>query len=137
MTEDLSVDVLVVGGGNAALCAAISAREAGATVALLEAAPEPFRGGNSRHTRDIRFAHPGASAYVTGPYAEEEFWDVVRRAVRAHAARVPEFAARLSTFDVFAPRIEVEKLTTRRLWPDTELRVHALPNPLCERNSQL
>jgi len=70
-----SVDVLVIGGGNAALCAAIAAGEAGATVALLEAAPEWMRGGNSRHTRDIRFAHAYASAYVTGAYPEEEFWD--------------------------------------------------------------
>jgi siderophore synthetase component len=70
-------------------------------------------------------------------FAEEEFWDVARRAVHAHAARVPEFAARLSTFDVFAPTLSIEKLTTRRLWPDTELRVHALPNPLRERNSRL
>lgn len=63
-------------------------------------------------------------------FAEEEFWAVVARTVRAHAARHPEFAARLAVFDVFAPSLEVEKLTTRRLWPDTELRVHALPNPL-------
>jgi siderophore synthetase component len=63
-------------------------------------------------------------------FAEEEFWAVVARAIRDHADRHPEFAARLGTFDVFAPGIGVEKLTTRRLWPDTELRVHTLPNPL-------
>jgi len=37
-------DVLVIGGGNAALCAAMTARSEGATVLLLESAPEPFRG---------------------------------------------------------------------------------------------
>jgi len=42
--------VIVVGGGNAALCAAISAASEGARVTLLERAPEPLRGGNSRFT---------------------------------------------------------------------------------------
>ncbi|HKM64382.1 MAG TPA: FAD-dependent oxidoreductase, partial [Acidisphaera sp.] len=46
-------DVLVIGGGNAALCAAITAREAGCSVLLLEHAPRAFRGGNSRHTRNL------------------------------------------------------------------------------------
>lgn len=41
------VDVLVIGGGNAALCAALMAREAGASVLLLESAPKEWRGGNS------------------------------------------------------------------------------------------
>ena len=67
-------DVLVVGGGNAALCAAITARRAGATVLLLECANRDFRGGNSRHTRDIRYMHRSATQFVTGPYGEEEFW---------------------------------------------------------------
>ncbi|MCZ6888236.1 MAG: FAD-dependent tricarballylate dehydrogenase TcuA [Gammaproteobacteria bacterium] len=42
--------VVVVGGGNAAFCAAISAREQGASVTLLERAPYALRGGNSRFT---------------------------------------------------------------------------------------
>jgi tricarballylate dehydrogenase len=41
-------DVIVVGGGNAAFCAALAAREAGASVLMLEAAPEVESGGNSR-----------------------------------------------------------------------------------------
>ena len=72
-------DVLVVGGGNAALGAAIAARRGGATVLLLESAPEHFRGGNSRHTRDIRYMHEAATEYVTGPYLEDEFWDDLLR----------------------------------------------------------
>ncbi len=68
-------DVLVVGGGNAALCAAMTAREAGATVLLLESAPKEFRGGNSRHTRNLRYLHERGNEYLTGPYLEDEFWE--------------------------------------------------------------
>ena len=48
--DDFQVDILVVGAGNAAACAALAAREKGATVAMLEAAPEEERGGNSTYT---------------------------------------------------------------------------------------
>jgi tricarballylate dehydrogenase len=72
-------DVLVVGGGNAGLCAAITARRAGARVLVLESATKDFRGGNSRHTRDIRYMHRGATDYVTGAYTEQEFWEDLRQ----------------------------------------------------------
>ncbi len=68
-------DVLIVGGGNAALCAAMTAREAGATVLVLEVSPKVFRGGNSRHTRNLRYVHTQANDYLTGPYLEDECWD--------------------------------------------------------------
>ena len=71
-------DVLVVGGGNAGMCAAICARRAGARVLVLESAIKDFRGGNSRHARDIRYTHRAATDYVTGPYGEEEFWEDLR-----------------------------------------------------------
>ncbi|MET0502420.1 MAG: FAD-dependent tricarballylate dehydrogenase TcuA, partial [Candidatus Binatia bacterium] len=74
-----SVDVLVVGGGNAGLCAAITASRAGARVLVLESATRDFRGGNSRHTRDIRYMHKAATGYVTGGYHEDEFWDDLRQ----------------------------------------------------------
>jgi tricarballylate dehydrogenase len=72
-------DVLIVGGGNAALCAAMTARESGAEVLLLESAPEHFRGGNSRHTRNLRYLHETGNDNLTGPYLEEEFWDDLMR----------------------------------------------------------
>lgn len=73
--DSRSWDVLVIGGGNAALCAAMTARETGASVLLLESAPRHFRGGNSRHTRNLRYAHAGANDHLTGPYSEAEFFD--------------------------------------------------------------
>jgi tricarballylate dehydrogenase len=68
------VDVLVIGGGNAALCAALMAREAGASVMLLEAAPKAWRGGNSAHTRNLRCMHDEPQDVLVGSYTEEEFW---------------------------------------------------------------
>jgi tricarballylate dehydrogenase len=68
-------DVLIAGGGNAALCAAIAAARLGARVLVVEAAPRFYRGGNTRHTRNMRCAHDAATETLTGPYTEGEFWD--------------------------------------------------------------
>ena len=73
------VDVLVIGGGNAALCAALMAREAGASVLLLEAAPREWRGGNSQHTRNLRCMHDAPQDVLLGAYPEEEFWQDLRK----------------------------------------------------------
>src|SRR6202011_978497 len=72
-------DVLVIGGGNAALCAAIGARRAGASVLVREGAQNFYGGGTPRHTRNMRCAHDAATEILTGPYTEDEFWeDLVR-----------------------------------------------------------
>ncbi|GAA0749436.1 FAD-dependent tricarballylate dehydrogenase TcuA [Ideonella azotifigens] len=67
-------DVLVIGGGNAALCAALMAREAGASVLLLEASPREWRGGNSQHTRNLRCMHDAPQDVLADAYPEEEYW---------------------------------------------------------------
>ncbi len=79
MDTDRKFDTIVIGGGNAALCAAISARREGASVLVLEAAPKFYRGGNTRHTRNMRCAHDAATDTLTGPYSEEEMFDDLLR----------------------------------------------------------
>lgn len=88
---DFRPDVIVVGAGNAALCAAISASENGARTLVLEAAPFEDRGGNSHYTGGaFRFAYDGIDDLVEicpamadedfsnvdfGTYSEEQYFD--------------------------------------------------------------
>jgi tricarballylate dehydrogenase len=85
--------MLVVGGGNAALCAAIEAAETGARVLILETAPETYRGGNSRHTRNFRCMHRGPLSVLTGSYEEDEYFDDL---IRVTKGKTDESLARLT-----------------------------------------
>jgi tricarballylate dehydrogenase len=66
-------DVIVIGGGNAALCSALTAAAAGARVVVVETAPREFRGGNSRHTRNLRCMHAAPTDLLSGVYDEAEY----------------------------------------------------------------
>ena len=67
-------DVVVIGGGNAALVAAMAADDRGARVLVVERAPKRMRGGNTRHTRNIRCTHVGEDEFSKGSYLFEELW---------------------------------------------------------------
>ena len=98
---DRSADVIVVGAGNAAFCAALAAQEQGAKVLMLEAAPEEESGGNSRFTAgSIRVVYNGVDDIKTlvpdltpaeidntdfGTYTAAQFFDDMAR-VTAHRA---------------------------------------------------
>ena len=65
MNNNNAADIIVIGAGNAALCAALAAREAGKSVIALEKAPEPMRGGNTYFTGGaIRFSYRGIEDVV-------------------------------------------------------------------------
>ncbi|TAN29781.1 MAG: FAD-dependent tricarballylate dehydrogenase TcuA [Castellaniella sp.] len=87
------LDVLVIGGGNAALCAALMAREAGASVMLLESSPKVWRGGNSQHTRNLRCMHDAPQDVLVGAYPEEEFWQDL---LKVTGGRTNETLARIT-----------------------------------------
>ena len=95
MTFDHRSDVVVAGGGNAALSAALAALESGANVLVLEKAPEHLRGGNSYFTGGLfRFAYDGLedilpllpemsdaekSGIDVGSYPQSKFYEDVMR----------------------------------------------------------
>src|SRR4029077_11707184 len=88
-------DVIVVGGGNAAFCAALAAQEQGASVIVLEVAPEEEAGGNTRFTAgSVRIVYNGVEDIKSlvpdlteqeiattdfGTYTQDQFFDDMAR----------------------------------------------------------
>jgi tricarballylate dehydrogenase len=79
MSATHAYDVAVVGGGNAGLTAALVARELGARVLVLDCAPRELRGGNSRHTRNLRCVHAAPTDVLTEVYPEHELMADIER----------------------------------------------------------
>ena len=93
--SEAQYDVVVVGAGNAAMCAALAARENGASVLVLERAPEEEAGGNSRFTAGaMRTVYDGVDDLKAlmpdltdseientdfGTYTKDQFWDDMAR----------------------------------------------------------
>jgi tricarballylate dehydrogenase len=77
---DGSYDVVVIGGGNAGLCAAMTAKESSDKVLLIEKSPQAHRGGNSKYTRDIRCCRDGTSE--SSRYSKEEFMEDLLRVTK-------------------------------------------------------
>src|SRR5688572_21897254 len=98
--QQTNYDVIVVGAGNAAMCAALSAQEQGASVLVLERAPEEQRGGNTAFTEGgMRMVHNGLEdmkKFVPdltaeeiantdfGEYPAEQYLDDIARITQYH-----------------------------------------------------
>ena len=96
MDSHRAYDLLVVGGGNAGLCAALTARVRGLDVLVVESAPIHLRGGNSRHTRNMRTMHAHPLDVLSDAYPEEEYWQDL---VKVTGGRTDETLARATIRD--------------------------------------
>ena len=101
MSQQASYDVIVVGGGGAGMCAALSARENGASVLVLERAPQDKRGGNTAFASGtFRMVHHGANdirrvvpdlteqeiaSTDFGEYSAEQYFDDLGRITQYHS----------------------------------------------------
>ena len=141
----LSCDILIAGGGNAGLVAAIEAKNAGANVLVIEKAPKKTRGGNSRLSGGLfRIAAEGTKDYeplLQGtnlpkgtieiePYSKDEFYNKVIRLSEGFAdKRFTEIFVNQSyevvrwmkdqglTWDLYTSAGGMVKLGDRLLWP--------------------
>src|SRR5438445_8140928 len=116
----IETDVAIVGGGNAALCAALVARESGVSVAVLECAPPEYRGGNSRHTRNMRCMHEAPTDVLTDAYTEEEYFSDL---LRVTEGKTTEQLARLVIRDSL-PTTRWMKSCGARFQPSLEGTLH-------------
>ena len=92
-SEEPLFDILVIGGGHAGLTAAIMAARTGAKVCVLESAPSTHRGGNSRHTRNLRAMHDAPTDVLSEAYPEDEYWQDLLRVTKG---RTDEGLARMT-----------------------------------------
>ena len=110
--EKEDTDVIVIGAGNAALCAALAARENGASVIVLEAAPENESGGNSRYTAGlfrIPYANIEELEQIIPDLSEEEKTDVdfgsyTRGQFFDDMARVTQYRANPDLLEIMVDR---------------------------------
>ena len=95
------VDVVVVGAGNAAACAALAARQGGASVLMVDSAPASQSGGNTRYTAGaMRVVFNGVDDLVKllpdltedertnvdfGSYSEQEYFEDMARVTQYRA----------------------------------------------------
>ena len=79
---DTQWDIIVIGAGNAGLCAGITAAEANCKTLIIEAAPKDMRGGNTRHTRNLRAMHDAPTDVLTDSYSFEEYYDDLMRVTK-------------------------------------------------------
>lgn len=70
--------------------------------------------------------------FLEGHYGlpEQEFWGMTAGVIHGYQRSFPRLQERFAVFDLFSETIEVEKLTRRRLFAESGVMVHRVPNPL-------